>query len=89
MRTVIRRPANHPMHLILSAFTCGLWLPVWAVCAIVGRRETVTVPDPQYFNVTAQHVSTPPPWTSGSVYVTHAGRRWHWNPWKLEWEVIP
>jgi len=86
VRTVIRKPANHPMHLILSAFTCGLWLPVWAVAAIVGRRETVTVPDsPAALH---QH-SVPPPWTSGSVYVTHDGRRWHWNPWKLEWEVIP
>lgn len=41
-RTVVRRPANHALHLILTVLTLGMWSPVWAVAAIVGRRETVT-----------------------------------------------
>ncbi|MFC4602626.1 hypothetical protein [Rhodococcus kronopolitis] len=26
---------NHTLHLILTLVTCGLWLPVWILCAIV------------------------------------------------------
>lgn len=33
------------LHVILSVFTCGLWLPVWLVIALLGgeRRATLTV----------------------------------------------
>lgn len=33
------------VHLVLTFFTCGLWLPVWAIMAIVGgeRRAMLTV----------------------------------------------
>lgn len=62
MRTTVRRPANHALHALLSAVTCGVWLPVWAVCAVVGRRETVTV-----------HRPGPP-----DRYLSHDGRyRWN------------
>lgn len=42
MRTTTRRGANHPLHLILTLITCGMWAPVWIVVAAVGRRTTVT-----------------------------------------------
>lgn len=83
MKTVIRRPANHGLHLFLSLVTFGLWLPVWAVVAVIGRRETVTVPDtPQ----DAYGPRTPPPWTGGSAYIAYAGHYWQWNPWANRWE---
>ena len=47
-RTVIRRPANHALHLVLTVLTLGMWAPVWIVCAAVGRRETVTHAPPHY-----------------------------------------
>jgi len=28
------RPVNHVLHLLLSVFTAGLWLPVWVLVAI-------------------------------------------------------
>lgn len=40
----VRKPCNHVLHLILSLITFGMWLPVWAVVAAVGRKETVTYP---------------------------------------------
>lgn len=43
-RTVIRKPANHALHLVLTVLTLGMWAPVWAVMAVVGRKETVTYP---------------------------------------------
>ncbi|WP_326580854.1 hypothetical protein OIE69_42650 [Actinacidiphila glaucinigra] len=41
-RQVIEQGANHTLHIILSIFTCGLWLPIWAIAAMVGRKKTVT-----------------------------------------------
>ena len=26
---------NHGLHLVLTIFTCGLWLPVWIIIAII------------------------------------------------------
>lgn len=43
-RATIRREANHTLHLILTLFTCGLWLPVWVCVAVYGRRTTVNAP---------------------------------------------
>lgn len=37
----VRKPCNHALHLVLSIFTFGMWLPVWAVMAVAGRKETV------------------------------------------------
>lgn len=42
MRTVVRKPCNHALHLFLTLITLGVWSPVWVVVAIVGKRETVT-----------------------------------------------
>lgn len=29
-------PVNHVLHAILSFFTCGLWLVIWALLAALG-----------------------------------------------------
>lgn len=88
---VIRHPANHPLHLFLSMITFGLWVPVWIVVAIIGRRETVTMPDPQYFNVTAQRVPPrdpyPPSWRAGDPNtMLYAGSYYRWNHWTNRWD---
>ncbi|MEU6342205.1 hypothetical protein ABZ883_14835 [Streptomyces sp. NPDC046977] len=41
-RQVIEQGANHTLHIILSIFTCGLWLPIWAIAAAMGRKKTIT-----------------------------------------------
>lgn len=41
--TEIRRPCNHPLHLVLTVLTCGMWTPFWIGAAVIGRRERVTV----------------------------------------------
>ncbi len=33
------KPVNHALHAILTVCTCGLWLPVWVIVAIAGRRR--------------------------------------------------
>lgn len=35
--SVGRGGCNHALHLVLTLFTCGMWLPVWIICAIVQR----------------------------------------------------
>ncbi len=30
---------NHGLHLVLTILTCGLWLPVWILVAIFGRKR--------------------------------------------------
>ena len=39
---------NHALHALLTFLSCGLWLPVWILCAIFGRssRRTVAVAGP-------------------------------------------
>lgn len=39
------KPVNNVLHLLLSVFCCGLWVPVWlALGALTGeRRKTVIV----------------------------------------------
>jgi hypothetical protein len=34
---VQRRPFNHTLHLILTVFTLGMWLPIWIVAALLHR----------------------------------------------------
>ena len=38
----IKFTANHPLHLACTIFTCGLWVPVWIFCTIVGRKTVIT-----------------------------------------------
>lgn len=46
MATLVKgkRP-NHVLHLLLSVFTVGFWVPVWIIVAVLGgeKRKTVTV----------------------------------------------
>lgn len=79
--TTVRRPCNHALHLVLSLFTCGLWLPVWAVLAVVGRRETVTHHGPLY---------PPPEWSAPQLPLAippeHVpGREWCVAPDGTQW----
>jgi hypothetical protein len=35
---------QHILHLLLTVFTFGLWIPVWIMRAIQGNRAPVTPP---------------------------------------------
>ncbi len=38
---------NHALHLILTIFTCGLWLPIWLIIALINPRNVRAVrPEP-------------------------------------------
>lgn len=39
--TVVEGP-NHGLHLALTLFTCGLWLPVWVIIAIDNKKRVRT-----------------------------------------------
>ncbi|MFJ4845985.1 hypothetical protein [Streptomyces sp. NPDC088733] len=40
---VVKRGANHGLHLALSICTCGVWAVTgWPIAALIGRRQTVT-----------------------------------------------
>lgn len=43
-RIVEKRGANHVLHLILSVFTGGLWVPFWIAAAMKGRKSVTRVP---------------------------------------------
>ncbi|AVI04430.1 hypothetical protein SEA_UGENIE5_34 [Mycobacterium phage Ugenie5] len=38
--TVMPVRTNHAMHIMLSVFTCGLWLPVWIFAAMINSSRT-------------------------------------------------
>ncbi|QFG11549.1 hypothetical protein PBI_MAMINIAINA_36 [Mycobacterium phage Maminiaina] len=38
--TVMPVRTNHAMHLLLSAITCGLWVPVWVIAAMINSSRT-------------------------------------------------
>lgn len=86
MKTVIRKPANHGLHLFLTIVTLGCWLPVWAVAALVGRREVITVPDSPA-PLQGWYPGPPQtPWTPGQDVIEHSGGLWRWNPWTNRWD---
>lgn len=63
-RYTTRKQCNHGLHLVLSIITFGMWLPVWVVMAVVGRKETVTYPGAYppvllHGGPTPQHVPQP------------------------------
>lgn len=92
MRATRRKPANHPLHLFLSLITFGCWLPVWFVVALVGRRETVTVSDPEEFRgpysyMTPNPPPWPPSWSAGDPqHVVYGGSHYRWNPYANRWD---
>lgn len=46
---VKRGGANHAVHAVLTVLSCGMWAPVWLLCAMVQRPQTVSVTGPVYF----------------------------------------
>lgn len=40
-------PVNHVLHVLLSMFTCGLWVPVWLLLLALGgeKRRHVYIDD--------------------------------------------
>ncbi|ABE67357.1 hypothetical protein PBI_CHE12_38 [Mycobacterium phage Che12] len=38
--TVLPVRTNHAMHLLLSVITCGMWLPVWIIVAMINSGRT-------------------------------------------------
>jgi hypothetical protein len=42
---------NHILHLLISAFTCGAWLPVWGYLAMTGGEERTVIEVDQCGNV--------------------------------------
>lgn len=45
------KPVNHVLHLLVSVFMCGLWLPVWLIAAAFGGTWTRTVTVDEYGEV--------------------------------------
>lgn len=92
MKTVIRKPASHGLHLFLSIITFGCWLPVWALAALIGRREKVWTEDNEQFRgpygYQAPHpVPNPPSWRAGDPNtMLYAGSYYRWNPWTNRWD---
>jgi hypothetical protein len=39
------KAVNHVLHVLITVFTLGLWLPVWLILALTGgeKREMITV----------------------------------------------
>jgi hypothetical protein len=40
---VVVRGTNHGLHLALSLFTCGLWIPIWVLVALFESKDVYTV----------------------------------------------
>ena len=40
------KPPNHILHLLLTVFTCGFWLLIWAIAAMGGERRHTLEIDP-------------------------------------------
>ncbi|EJZ08103.1 gp108 protein [Mycolicibacterium vaccae ATCC 25954] len=36
---VTGRPVNHILHLLLTVFLCGFWLPIWVLIALTGGEK--------------------------------------------------
>lgn len=43
---------NHILHLLLSIFCCGFWLPIWLVIAVTGGERRTVISVDQCGNVT-------------------------------------
>ena len=92
MKTVMRRPANHGLHLFLTLITFGCWLPVWAVVALIGRRETVWTEDDEQFRGPYSYQTSapqpwPPSWRAGDPqHMVYGGAHYRWNPWTNRWD---
>lgn len=70
-RHVVKRSANHGLHIVLTIITCGLWaITGWPIAAIMGRKTVTTsyAPPPQHYAPPQQYPPTnyppqqPPPY---------------------------
>ncbi|MDX3074634.1 hypothetical protein [Streptomyces sp. MI02-7b] len=44
---VVKRGANHGLHIFLSIITCGIWaITGWPIAAAMGRKQTMTTYGP-------------------------------------------
>ena len=48
------KPVNHILHLIVSLFTCGLWVFGWLALVIVGGEKRVMIVIDEYGNILRQ-----------------------------------
>jgi hypothetical protein len=37
------QPINHVLHLLLTVFTCGVWLIIWAVISMLSSMKRLTL----------------------------------------------
>ncbi|MBO0864882.1 MAG: DUF2510 domain-containing protein [Mycobacterium sp.] len=47
---IVTNGPNHALHLILTLLTCGMWLPVWLIVAIVGHQRVYVAGQPTRSN---------------------------------------
>lgn len=42
---IVNQGTNHLLHLVLTLLTCGLWIPVWIIVAIInaGNGRTTVI----------------------------------------------
>ena len=70
---VYGKPVNHVLHLLLTVFTGGLWLPVWLLLAASGGQRRTTVSVDPYGNVSATNPAAAAmkdwQWTLIAVYI--------------------
>ena len=48
------KTVNHTLHVLISIFTCGLWLIPWLVMGAVGGEKRTVVSIDEYGNVLTQ-----------------------------------
>lgn len=64
-RQVVKRGANHGLHVFLSIITCGLWaITGWPIAAAMGRKTVTTAyvpPQPQQYPPQPPYGQQPPP----------------------------
>ncbi|PBC69663.1 hypothetical protein BX265_7001 [Streptomyces sp. TLI_235] len=52
-KQIVKRGANHGLHVVLTVLTCGFWaITGWPIAAAMGRKTVTTV----------QGGPVPPPW---------------------------
>ena len=72
------KTTDHALHLILSIITCGMWVPVWIIFAVVGALRKPKV-------VTSVGATQAPSSNQGAV-ISPDGR-YVWNAQAQEWRL--
>jgi hypothetical protein len=54
------KPVNHVLHLLLSLFCCGWWVPVWLALVALGGERRTTVSVDQYGRIGHQRAPMEP-----------------------------